>query len=80
MRRSAWSIPMVGLAVGSLGLVGGTAVGRELGPLTAGYGILIILAALYALVGLAIRDRAWRRLARIRAGSRVETVASHRVF
>jgi hypothetical protein len=80
MRRSAWSMPIIGLAIGSLGLVGGTAVGGNLGPLTAGYGIIVVLAALYALVGLAIRGRAWRRLSGIRGGAGVATVASHRLF
>lgn len=79
MRRSPWSIAVVGLAVSSLAISGGTVIGGELGPLTAGYGLLVGLAALYAIVGLAIRDRVWRRLARVRS-SGVETVASHRVF
>jgi hypothetical protein len=80
MRRSAWSMPIIGLAIGSLGLVGGTTVGGNLGPLTAGYGIIVVLAALYALVGLAIRGRAWRQFSRIRGVTGVATVASHRLF
>ena len=79
MTRSPWSMAIVGLAIGSLALAGGTVIGGEIGPLTAGYGVLIGLAALYAVIGLTIRDRAWRRLWRLRT-SRVETVASHRVF
>ena len=79
MQRSPWSISVFGLAIGCLALVGGPAIGGELGPLTAGYGILVAMAAAYALIGLAIRDRAWQRLSRVRA-SRVETVAGHRVF
>lgn len=79
MPRSSWSIAIAGLAVSSLAIAGGTVIGGELGPLTAGYGVLVGLAAVYALVGLAIRDRAWRRLSGTRS-SRVETVASHRVF
>ncbi|HUF06072.1 MAG TPA: hypothetical protein VMP86_01655 [Candidatus Binatia bacterium] len=69
-----------GLAVGALAVVGGTALGGEIGPLAAGYGLLATLAALYALAGLAIRERVWRRLWRVRGASRIETVASHRVF
>lgn len=80
MRQSLWSISVFGLAVGGLAVVGGTAIGGEIGPLAAGYGVLVTLAALYALAGLAIRERVWRRLARVRGASRIETVASHRVF
>jgi hypothetical protein len=80
MRRSLWQIPVVGLAVASLGFVGGTAIGGEMGPLTAGYGLLVGLAALYAVAGLAIRDRAWRRLPRLRGSSAPKTVAGHRMF
>lgn len=80
MRRSPWSISVIGLALGSLAIVGGTVVGGELGPLAAGYGLLVSLAAVYALAGLAIRERAWQRLSRPRMDARAETVASHRVF
>lgn len=80
MRRSSWSVVVAGLAIASLGIVGGTTIDGQLGPLAVGYGALLGLAAMYALSGLALRDRPWRRLRRDRAGSRVETVASHRVF
>lgn len=80
MRRSPWSVSILALVVGSLGLVGGTAIGGELGPLTAAYGVLIGLAALYALAVLAIRDRAWRRLRRLRGAARTKTMAGHRLF
>ena len=81
MRRSLWSMAVFGLAVSALAVVGGTAIGGDLGPMTVGYGLLTGLAALYALAGLAIRERAWRRLPRPSDRvSRVETVASHRVF
>lgn len=71
---------MAGLAIASLGIVGGTTIDGPLGPLAVGYGVLIGFAALYALSGLALRDRPWHRLRRSSDGSRVETVASHRVF
>ena len=80
MRHSLWSISVFGLAVGGLAVVGGTAIGGEIGPLAAGYGLLVGVAALYALTGLAIRERAWRRLSRIRSATGIETVASHRLF
>ena len=54
---------VAGLALGSLAMVGGTAIGGELGPLTVGYGLLVALAALYLVAGLAIRERVWRRMA-----------------
>lgn len=80
MRRSSWSLVVAGLAIGSLGIVGGTTIDGPLGSLSAGYGVLLGLAVLYALSGIALRDRPWRRLRNDREGSRVETVASHRVF
>lgn len=79
MRHSPWSIAVAGLAIASLAVVGGTAIGGEIGPLTVGYGVLVGLTALYALLGLAIRDRAWMRLRDDRT-AHVETVASHRLF
>ena len=43
-------------------MVGGTAIGGEIGPLAAGYGMLVALSALYLFAGLLIRERAGRRL------------------
>lgn len=80
MRYSPWSAAVVGLAVGTLAIVGGTAIGGDLGPLAAGYGVLLGLAALYAIAGLVIRDRTRRRLGRPDTASRPETVAGHRLF
>lgn len=62
MRHTLWSMAITGLALGSLAMVGGTAVGGELGPLAIGYGLLVALAALYLVAGLAIRERVWRRV------------------
>ncbi len=45
-----------------MAMVGGTAIGGELGPLAIGYGLLVALAALYLVAGLAIRERVWRRV------------------
>jgi 4-hydroxybenzoate polyprenyltransferase len=80
MRRSPWSVTIVSLAVGSLALVGGTAIGGDIGPLTVGYGVLVVLAVLYAVAVLAIRDRVWRRLPRSGGTTRTQTLAGHRLF
>jgi hypothetical protein len=63
MRRRLFSFGLAGLALGSLALLVSTVAGTELGPLLAGYGLLVALSVLYLFAGLAIRDRAWRRLA-----------------
>jgi predicted membrane protein len=61
MRRSLWSFAIFGLAIGSLSMVGGTAIGGELGPLAVAYGLLVAITGLYLVAGLAIRERVWRR-------------------
>jgi hypothetical protein len=61
MRHTLWSSAIVGLGLGSLGMVGGTAIGGEVGPLAVGYGLLVALAGLYLVAGLAIREHVWRR-------------------
>jgi hypothetical protein len=49
--------------------------------MAAGYGLLIALAALYLVAGLAIRDRAWRRLSSASLKRPVaDRVAGRRVF
>lgn len=63
MRHKLFSFGLAGLALGSLAMIGSTAIGSELGPLLAGYGLLVALSALYLVAGLAIRDRAGRKLA-----------------
>ena len=63
MRHRLFSFGLAGLALGSLAMIGSTAIGSELGPLLAGYGLLVALSALYLVAGLAIRDRAGRKLA-----------------
>jgi hypothetical protein len=82
MARSLWSLAVAGLGFGSLAMVGGTAIGGELGPLAVGYGVLVLLAALYLVVGLAIRDRVWRRLSAPHTVQRmpVDRLAGRRVF
>ena len=62
MGHTLWSFAIAGLGIGSLAMLGGTAIGGEIGPLAVGYGLLVALAALYLVAGLAIRERVWRRL------------------
>jgi sulfite exporter TauE/SafE len=82
MRRGRmWSAAVAGLALGSLGMVGGTVVGGELGPMAVGYGLLIALSALYLAAGLTIRERAWQRLARHDGtAAHPDRLAGRRVF
>ncbi len=82
MRRSRmWSFAVAGLALGSLGMVGGTVVGGEIGPMAVGYSLLIALGALYLFAGLAIRERVWQRLSRPETTSaRPDRLAGRRVF
>ena len=82
MRHNLWSTAVVGLALGSVGMVGGTVVGGELGPMVVGYGLLVALSALYLVAGLAIRERAWRRLSgrAVPSASRIDRLAGRRVF
>jgi hypothetical protein len=81
MRQSMWSVALAGLGFGSLSMVGGTAIGGEVAPLAVGYGLLVVLAAVYMLAGLAIRERVWRRISRP-AGSTptIDRLAGRRVF
>ena len=81
MRRNAmWSFAIGGLALGSLGMVGGTVVGGEFGPMVVGYGMLTALCALYLVAGLAIRERIWARRAAHQEGTGVDRLAGRRVF
>ncbi|HEX5039514.1 MAG TPA: hypothetical protein VFW95_05220 [Candidatus Limnocylindria bacterium] len=81
MRRSLWSFAIFGLAVGSLAMVGGTAIGGELGPLAVGYGMLVAITGLYLVAGLAIRERVWRRMPRPMATpTHTDRLAGRRVF
>ena len=80
MRQTLWSMAIAGLALGSLGMVGGTAIGGELGPLAVGYGRLVALSALYLVAGLAIRERAWKRLMRPVPSTHSDRLAGRRVF
>lgn len=83
MRRVLWSIALAGLGFGCLAMVGGTTIGDGVGALAVGYGFLVLLASLYLVVGLAIRDRFGRRTTTQRladATPSIERLAGHRVF
>lgn len=81
MRQTLWTTAIAGLGFGSLAMVGGTAIGGEFGSLAVGYGLLVALAALYLVAGLAIRDRVWRRLSRPVIGRPpADHLAGRRVF
>ena len=82
MRSRFFSFGLAGLALGSLAMIGSTAIGSELGPLLAGYGLLVALSALYLVAGLAVRDRAaGRKLATSDLESpKTDRLAGRRVF
>jgi hypothetical protein len=83
MRTSwMWRAMWASLVGGAVMVAGGGAVGTELGALAAGYGSLIIVAALYLGAGLAIRQRVWRSWRTFRVSERPSgtTVLGHRVF
>lgn len=81
MRHTLWSLALAGLGFGSLAMVGGTAIGGDVGPLAVGYGLLVVVAALYMVAGLAIRERVWQRFTRAdRQMPTVGRLAGRRVF
>lgn len=83
MRRVMWSVALADVGFGSLAMVGGTTIGDGVGALAAGYGAMLVLAALYMIVGLAIRDRIGRRSSAQPtpdAAPSIERLAGHRVF
>ena len=79
--RGLWIIGFVALAFGAVSMFGGATAGTGIGSLVLGYGMLVSLASLYMLAGLAIRDRIWRRVQRPTVDS-VQPVdlAGRRVF
>ncbi len=81
MHHTLWSTAIAGLGLGSMAMVGGTAIGGELGPLAIGYGLLVALAALYLVAGLAIRERVWRRVSAPNIGRpHADHLVGRRVF
>ena len=75
-----WSMGIGGLAFGTLGMVGGTVMAGDVGPLVVGYGLLVALAALYLVAGLAVRERVWRRLSVRAELPAAERLVGRRVF
>jgi uncharacterized membrane-anchored protein len=59
--RRLWLFATSGLITGLVLMVGGSLVTAELASLARGYGLLIVLAAVYLAAGLAIRARMSRR-------------------
>lgn len=84
MRRTLWSMAFAGVGFGCLAMVGGTAIGDGgVGALAVGYGLLVVLSALYLLAGLAIRDRVAHRASTAAAPegtASIDRLAGHRVF
>lgn len=83
MQRVMWSIALAGVGFGCLAMVGGTTISDGVGALATGYGLLVVLAALYMMAGLAIRERIGRRSSTRRAleaAPSIDRLAGHRVF
>jgi membrane associated rhomboid family serine protease len=81
MRRSFWSLALAVLAFGGLAMLGGTALGGDLGPLLGAYGLLFGLCGLYMVLGLALRDRVRDRLSRQDpTGVPTDRLAGRRIF
>jgi len=81
MGNRLWSVALGALVLSGLAMVGGTAVGGPIGPLAAGYGLLVALAALYLVGGLAVRDRvAARRAKETTERPTADRLAGRRVF
>ena len=82
MRRVMWSLALAAVGFGSLAMVGGTAIGDGVGALAVGYGLLVILAAVYLIVAMAIRDQVGRRSSERRTSAEpaIDRLAGHRVF
>jgi hypothetical protein len=81
MRHSKlWVTAWSALVTGAVMLVGGLLDGSKVGSLVAAYGLLLVLAAGYMCVGLAIRDRV--RRARVSRPDHVEvpSILGRRVF
>ena len=81
MRHTLWSLALAGLGFGSLAMVGGTAIGGDLGPLAVGYGLLVVIAALYMVACMTIREGVSKRFQRSeRQMPTVDRLAGRRVF
>lgn len=62
-RRTLWPLAATGLGAGAAAMVGGSIAGGGIGALAVGYGLLLVLAAGWLALGLAVRARILRRLA-----------------
>lgn len=79
---SLWYLTVASLVCGVLLVVGGASAASDIGSLAAGYGSLIIGAALFLGVGLTIKALIGRSAARPRRGAAAasSTIQGHRVF
>lgn len=73
---------MAGLGIASLAMLGGGAVGGGVGSLLGGYGLLIGVAALYLVAGLAVQERAVQRMRARRSlpDAMTQRAHGHRIF
>ncbi len=74
--RFLWRFAVSGLTAGLVLVIGGSLVVSDLAPLARGYGLLIVVAAVYLVAGLTVRARMSRR-SPTRAGVRRSGAASH---
>jgi 4-hydroxybenzoate polyprenyltransferase len=74
--RFLWRVAILGLTAGLVLMMIGSLVSSDLAPLARGYGLLVVVAAVYLAAGLAVRARISRRSSR-QAGVRGSGAASH---
>jgi hypothetical protein len=77
-----WTLATASITGSVLLILAGAAWGAELGQMVAGYGVLLLITGLYLAIGLAVRDRVWRRVTARAATVRPMAVELHgrRVF
>jgi hypothetical protein len=66
---------LIGLVGGVLATIGGQLTGSELGALASGYGVLVIVAAGYLLVGMQVKSALQRRHAAAHSTSAAGTTS-----
>jgi hypothetical protein len=61
-RHTLWPLAAAGLALGGAAMAAGSIAGGGIGALAVGYGLLLVLAAGWLALGLAVHSRVLRRL------------------
>jgi hypothetical protein len=61
-RHTLWRLAASGFGLGAAAMGGGSIAGGGFGALAVGYGLLIVLAAGWLALGLALRARVWPRM------------------